>query len=112
MCALFWIKVLTLWEFLNRLVTIFEDRRPEIPSAKDFLGCIHPRKMTTTCSRVAVIENMFSLFMGEASSKNGIYTTPVQCIIQDKVVFHVVMDTVTIIMRYIGIKSLCLEIND
>ena len=43
MGAFFWIKMLAWWEFLNSLMTVFEDRRPEIDNAKDFLGCSHPR---------------------------------------------------------------------
>ena len=43
MGALFGIKMLTLWAFLNSLMIVFEDRRPEIASARDFLGCSHPR---------------------------------------------------------------------
>ena len=43
MGALFRIEALTTWEFLNSLMTIFEDRRLEIASVKDFLGCSHPR---------------------------------------------------------------------
>ena len=43
MGALFGVKMLAWWEFLNSLMTVFEDRRLEIASAKDFLGYIHPR---------------------------------------------------------------------
>ena len=43
MGALFEIKMLTWWAFLNSLMIVFEDRKPEIASAKDFLGYSHPR---------------------------------------------------------------------
>ena len=43
MGVLFGIKMLARWEFLNSLMTFFEDRRLEIASAKNFLGCSHPR---------------------------------------------------------------------
>ena len=43
MGALFGIKILARWEFLNSLMTVFEDIRPEIAGVKDFLGCSHPR---------------------------------------------------------------------
>ena len=43
MGALFGIKMLAWWAFLNSLMTVFEDRRPKIASAKDFLDCSHPR---------------------------------------------------------------------
>ena len=65
------------WGFLNILETIFKERRPEITSAEDFMGCIHPREMTATCSGVVFIENLFILVMSEASSENGVYTTPI-----------------------------------
>ena len=64
--ALFQVKVLTGWEFLNSLMTIFKNRRIEIASVQDFLSCIHPRKMTATCPRMAVIKNLFIVDMGEA----------------------------------------------
>ena len=109
---IFGIKMLTRWAFLNSLMTIFKDRRPEIASAKDFLSCSHPKKVTATCSRVAVIQNCFSLFMCKASSKDGIYTTVVQCIIQHKIVLFVVRDMMTIITGHVRMKSLGLEIDD
>ena len=43
MGALFRIKMLTRWAFLNSLMIVFEDRRLEIASTKDFLGCSNPR---------------------------------------------------------------------
>ena len=43
MGALFGIKMLAWWAFLNSLMTVIEDRRLEIANAKDFMGCIHPR---------------------------------------------------------------------
>ena len=109
---IFRINVLVGWAFLNRIVTIFKDRRPEISSMKDFLGCSHPRKMTATCPRMAVIKNLFNLGMGEASSKNGIYTMSIQCIIEDKIVLCVVTNAPMILTRYSRLKTLCLEIND
>ena len=40
MGALFGIKMLARWVFLNSLMIVFEDR---IASMNDFLGCSHPR---------------------------------------------------------------------
>ena len=54
--------------------------------------------MTATCSRVEIIQHMFILLMGEASSENRINPMSIQGIIQDEVVFHVVMDTAAIVM--------------
>ena len=79
---------------------------------KDFLGCSHPKMMTATCSRVAFIENLFILFMGEASSENVIYTTSIQGIIDDKIVLYVVTNVAMILTIYSRLKTLCLEIND
>ena len=43
MGALFGIKMLARWAFLNSLMIVFEERRLEIASTKDFLGYSHPR---------------------------------------------------------------------
>jgi hypothetical protein len=51
----FLLKDLTGWEFFNDLNVIFEYGRPKITSMQFVLGCIHPRKMTTTSSEVIVI---------------------------------------------------------
>ena len=79
--ALSWIKTLIGWAFLNSLVIVFEYLRLEIANAKDFLGGSHPRKMTATCSRVAIIKDLFNLFMCKVSFENGIGTTSIQGII-------------------------------
>ena len=111
MGALFRIKVLTRWEFLNHLMTIIEDRRTEIPSVKDFLGCSHPKKMTATCFRVEIIQNLFNFFMCKTLSKNGVYTMSIQRIIQNEIIPRVVTDAMKIVTRHVGMKSLGLEIN-
>ena len=67
---------------------------------KDILSCIHPRKMTATCSRVVVIQNLFSFLVAKASLENEIDTTSIQSLIQDEVVFFMVTDTTTIVMGY------------
>ena len=55
--------------------------------------------MTTTCSRVAIIQHVFSLLMGEASPENGVNPTSIQGIIQDEIVLRVVTDAAMIISR-------------
>ena len=55
--------------------------------------------MIATCSRVAIIQHMFILLMGEASLENRVDPTSIQGIIQDKIVFRVVTDTTMIITR-------------
>ena len=54
---------------------------------------------------MAVIKNLFILGMGEASSKNGIYTTSIQCIVEDKIVFRMVTNAAMIITRYSRLKN-------
>ena len=67
--------------------------------------------MTTTCSRVEIIQHMFNLLMGEASPDNIINPTSIQGIIHDEIVFHVVTDMTTIVMGYIWMKYFYLEID-
>ena len=55
--------------------------------------------MTATCSRVEIIQHVFSLLMGEASPENGVNTMSIQGVIQDKIVLHVVTDAAMIIVR-------------
>ena len=54
--------------------------------------------MTATCSRVAIIQILFSFLMGKASLENGIDTMSIQSVIQDEVVFFVVTDMVAIVV--------------
>ena len=54
--------------------------------------------MTATCSRVTIIQHMFNLLMSEASLKNRVNPMSIQGIIQDEIVFRVVMDMEAIIM--------------
>ena len=67
--------------------------------------------MIATCSRVAIIQHMFNLLMGEVSPENRINPTSIQGIIQDEVIFHVVTDTAAIITGKMQLKYLCLELN-
>ena len=53
--------------------------------------------MTATWSRVAIIQHMFSLLMGEASTENRVDPMSIQGIVQDEVVLCVVTDTTVII---------------
>ena len=54
--------------------------------------------MTATCSRVEIIQHVFSLLMSEASLENGVNPMSIQGIIRDEVVFHVVTDMAGIVM--------------
>ena len=54
--------------------------------------------MIATLEHVAVIQNLFSFLVGNASLKNGIDTTSIQIFIQDEVVFCMVTDKAVIVM--------------
>ena len=54
--------------------------------------------MTATCSRVVIIQHLFSFLMNKASPENRIDTMSIQSVIQDKVVFCVVTDIAMIVM--------------
>jgi len=54
----------------NNKNAVLEDRWPKIASVKDFLSGSVTKHMTTTCPRVAIIENSFSFLDHKASMKN------------------------------------------
>jgi hypothetical protein len=43
--------------------------------------------MTTTCSSVAVVKNEFFFFMSETPTKDAIYTSTIQSVIEYEIVF-------------------------
>ena len=43
--------------------------------------------MTTTCSSVSVIKNEFLFFMSETSTKDAIYTSMIQSVLEYEIVF-------------------------
>jgi hypothetical protein len=68
--------------------------------------------MTSTCSRVTVIQIFLNFVEGETSSKYGINTTMVNGITKDNVLTGLILDTTTICTRNIRPESLGLEIDD
>ena len=74
------IKKLEIATFSDRNNTIFKHRRPEIASAQYLLGSGIPRHMTATCSRVTVIEDLFSFLMSQTTSKNRVRPTTIKSI--------------------------------
>ena len=67
--------------------------------------------MTTTCSNVAVVKHEFHLFMGETSTKDEIYTSTIQSVFENKIVFFLMAYTSTLIMRIKGRALKSLEID-
>jgi hypothetical protein len=58
--------------------------------------------MTTTCSSVAVVENEFRFFMNEAPTKDAIYTSTIQSVIEYEIVSCLMAYTSTLIARSRG----------
>ena len=55
--------------------------------------------MIAACSRVEIIQHMFSLIMSEEMLENRVNPMSIQGTIQDKVVLRMVMDVAAIIVR-------------
>ena len=49
--------------FFDRFYTIFEKGWPKVPYSQNFLGGCQPRQMTTTCSTMAIIQNLLYLLL-------------------------------------------------
>jgi hypothetical protein len=75
------------------------------------MSCSHPRKVTTTCSKVTVIKDTFNLLMIQTSSQDSINTTMIQSVIDDKVESRMVTNMMAFFTRDIGMKMLGLEIK-
>ena len=54
----------------NNKNAVLEDRQPDITSMKNFFSCSVTRHMTTTCPRMAVIENSLNLLDSKTLAKN------------------------------------------
>jgi hypothetical protein len=67
--------------------------------------------MTTTCSSVAVVKNEFCFFMSGASTKDAIYTSTIQSVIEYEIVFFLMTYTSTLIVRSRGGALQSLEIE-
>jgi hypothetical protein len=68
--------------------------------------------MTTTCSRMAVIQGFLSLIIGETSSKNGVNPTTIKSVAEDNILTGLVTYATMVISKQSGLKILILEINN
>ena len=68
--------------------------------------------MTATSSKVIVIQNAFSLFMNQTSSKDSINTMVIQGVTDDKVTTRMVANTSTLFTGSVRLKMLGLEVKE
>jgi hypothetical protein len=76
------------------------------------LGSGIPRHMTTTCSKVAVIQIFLSLIIGEIEYENKVNTTPIKSVTNNYVLTGLIPYMMTVCARKVGPESLSLEIDD
>jgi hypothetical protein len=67
--------------------------------------------MTTTCSSMEIVKHDFHFFMSEVSTKNEIYTSMIESVLEDEIVLGLMTYTVTFIMRSRGGALQSLEID-
>jgi hypothetical protein len=67
--------------------------------------------MTTTCSSVAIVKHDFHFFMSETSTKDAVYTSTLQCVLEYEIVLSLMAYTVTLIMRKRGKTLQSLDID-
>jgi hypothetical protein len=67
--------------------------------------------MTATCSSVAIVKHDFCFFMGETPTKDAIYTSMIQNILNYEIVLGLMEYTTTLIMRSRGREIQILEID-
>jgi hypothetical protein len=67
--------------------------------------------MTTTCSSVAIVKHEFHFFMSETPMKDAIYTSMIQSVFENKIVFFLMAYTSMLIMRSRGEALQILEID-
>jgi hypothetical protein len=58
--------------------------------------------MTTTCSSVAIVKHDFFFFMSETSTKDAIYTSTIQSVLEYEIVLGLMAYTTTLITRSRG----------
>jgi hypothetical protein len=68
--------------------------------------------VTATSAKVTIIQNVFSLFVNQTSSKNGVNTTAVQSVAEDEVTVRVVMYASTLFSRDVWLKTLGLKVKE
>jgi hypothetical protein len=67
--------------------------------------------MTTTCSSVAIIKHDFRFFMSETPTKDTIYTSTIQSVLEYEIVLGLMAYTSTLITRSRGGALQSLEID-
>ena len=96
----------------NSKNAILENGRPEIASTEDFLCSGISRHVTTTSTRVAVIQNSLGFFEGQASAKNRIDTEPVQGVPNDAIWLGLMSDPSTSIFIGLGTEGGRLQVDN
>jgi hypothetical protein len=84
-----------------------------VPPCERRVACsvINPRKMTATCSTVAIVKHNLCFFMGETLAKDAIYTSMIQSVLEYEIVFGLMAYTMTFITRSRGRELQSLEID-
>jgi hypothetical protein len=67
--------------------------------------------MNTTCSSVAVFKHELCFFMNETSTKDAIYTSMIQSVLEYEIVFFLMAYTLKLITRRRGGALQSLEID-
>jgi hypothetical protein len=68
--------------------------------------------VTAIGSKVTIVQNMFSLFMNQTSSKDSINTMAIQGVADDKVTKRMVANTSTLFTGSVRLKTLGLEVKE
>jgi hypothetical protein len=76
------------------------------------LGCGHPRKVTAIGAKVTIVQNAFSLCMNQTSSKDSVNTMTIQGVADDKITMRKVVNTSTLFMGSVRLKTLGLEVKE
>ena len=76
------------------------------------MGCGHLGKVTTTGTKVTIIQNVFSLLVSQTLPKNGVDTTAIQSVAEDDIMARVVTNASTLFARDVGLKTLGLKVEE
>jgi hypothetical protein len=76
------------------------------------LGCGHPRKVSAIDAKVKIVQNTFDLCMNQTSLKDGVNTTVIQYVIDDKITTRMVANTSTLFAGSVRLKALGLEVKE
>jgi hypothetical protein len=76
------------------------------------MGSSIPKHVTTTCSRITVIQSFLGFVKGEVASKNGINPLTIKSITEDNILMGLVVYAMVVSARKIKLESLGMEIYD